>query len=179
MKHAIIAASLCLAATPAWADPDTHQVTLPDGRIVVTITDPNSQLVAPSTTLRVVVECDAGPTNCTVVSTNVVSSALLSGLFNNAVGDALRRPHRTNINNGNANSNSSASNSAASAASAAAASAEQSQDQQQGQGQIQLQLQGQTQEQGQGGGDGDGDGGNGNCGVNGGDGNGNGNTCGD
>lgn len=194
------------AVAPAWADPDVHTVTLPDGTTLTTISDTNSQLWGPSSNQRVLVQCRP---ECAVVESEVNSFNFLQGIWN-AVGEAARRPTRINNTTATNVANGSSSESGASAyqhqraeggeadvgvrvsnendlRGYASAEAGAFQVQGQAQGQLQGQLQGQGQEQvangGQGGSGGNGGaGGNGNnaqCGNGQQNGNGNGQGCDD
>lgn len=107
MKNLLLAASTALIASPAFADPDVHEVKLPDGSTLVTVSDTNSQLWGPSSNQRALVRCAPA---CEVVDSSTTSFNFLQGVWG-AVGEAARRPTRinnatsTNVSNGNANSN--------------------------------------------------------------------------
>lgn len=195
MKTTLAATALLLGAVaPAWADPDVHTVTLPDGSSVTTISDTNSQLWGPSSNQRVLVRCNPA---CEVVESEVNSFNFLQGIWN-AVGEAARRPTRINNTTATNVANGSSSESGASAYqhqraeadgaevsvrnenelrgySSANANAAQAQGQLQGQAQGQLQEQGQSQGQEQSASGAAG--GNGGAGGSGGNGGGNGNNA--
>lgn len=88
------AALMAVAIAPAFADPDVHTVTLPDGSTITTVSDTNSQLWGPSSNQRALVFCRAdGP--CGVLDSEVTSFNFLSGIWN-AIGQAAHRPTRIN-----------------------------------------------------------------------------------